>query len=387
MTEKVSLAASLGPHYFVPVRRQQLAAVRQQVFDDCIECRLCVRECGFLQEYGTPKQLAASYDPDAEQFQRLPFECSLCRLCTAVCPVKVDPGALFLEMRREAVDRRAWDFSKHKTIINYEKRGRSPFFSLYALPKGCDTIFFPGCGLAGTRAATLLKAFTWLEQTIPVLGIVLDCCTKPSHDLGREQFFNQAFGRLLRLLLDRGITRVITACPSCQVIFSRYGDGIEAVDIYQLLAAQLPNTAGLTAETVLVQDSCVARFDVDSQAAVRKLISSSGLVAGKMKHQGKKTYCCGEGGAVGFVRPDLSRRWGDCRVVECAGQRLFAYCAGCTGFLGRIARVDHVLDLVFSPAKTMQGRMRPAKAPFTYLHRLRLKRRLKKKFRDCIVVG
>ena len=67
----------------------------------CIECDLCRKECAFLKKHGKPKEIADRYDPALRKEDlALPFECSLCGLCTAVCPAKIDPARLFLEMRK-----------------------------------------------------------------------------------------------------------------------------------------------------------------------------------------------------------------------------------------------------------------------------------------------
>ena len=71
----------------------------------CIKCDVCQKECGFLKKYGKPKDIADHYDPLRKEDQGIPFECSLCGLCTAVCPKGIDPAGLFLEMRRETVVR------------------------------------------------------------------------------------------------------------------------------------------------------------------------------------------------------------------------------------------------------------------------------------------
>ncbi|MBU1182609.1 MAG: hypothetical protein KKF00_10680 [Proteobacteria bacterium] len=88
-----------------------------------------------------------TYDPKDRRQQSLPFECSLCGLCGAVCPVDLDPKTMFLEMRREAVRKGVAPFPEHKALINYEKRATSKQYSYYALPDGCDTIFSPGCNI------------------------------------------------------------------------------------------------------------------------------------------------------------------------------------------------------------------------------------------------
>ena len=108
---------------------------------------------------------------------------------------------MFMEIRRETVRQGNGDFSKHKSILNYERRGTSKRYTWYALPKGCDTIFFPGCALPGTRPDKTIKLYEYMKKQVPTLGIVLDCCTKPSHDMGREVYFDAMFGEMKGFLL------------------------------------------------------------------------------------------------------------------------------------------------------------------------------------------
>ncbi|MCI5158776.1 MAG: hypothetical protein D3906_10130, partial [Candidatus Electrothrix sp. AUS1_2] len=145
--------------------------------ENCLACGLCVRECRFLQEYGTPKAIASFWRPDTESGRRLPFSCNLCGLCAAVCPPRIgcNPAAMFLEMRRQVAANGDAPFPEHKRLLAYEKRGTSSRFSCFALPKRCNTVLFPGCAFAGTRPARLLKLFKHLRRSIPSLGIVLGC--------------------------------------------------------------------------------------------------------------------------------------------------------------------------------------------------------------------
>ena len=130
--------------------------------DKCIECGLCQKECSFLQKNGSPKAIAASFSLDTPG---LAFECSLCGLCANSCPPKIglNPAALFLAMRQEAVAVGIEDFSAYNTILGYEKRGASRHYSYYALPKNCDTILFPGCALPGTRPGRVKSLFDHLQ--------------------------------------------------------------------------------------------------------------------------------------------------------------------------------------------------------------------------------
>ena len=131
-------------------------------------------------------------------------------------------------------------FPEHKTLLGYEKLGTSKRYSYYALPEGCSTVFFPGCGLPGTRPKRTLQVFNHLRRSIPDLGIVLDCCAKPSHDLGREDFFNFLFGEMRDYLLRNGVRTVLTACPNCFRVFKEYGSGLSVRTAYEVLAEQGP---------------------------------------------------------------------------------------------------------------------------------------------------
>jgi len=185
--------------------------------EKCTACGLCQKECAFLKKYGKPREIAESYEPDRDF--AMAFECSLCNLCTAVCPFKINPAGMFLAMRRDAVQRGKGEVPEHQVIRNYEKQGFSSRFSYYGLPRDCDAVFFPGCGLPGTRPDKVIKLFTHLRQSIPALGIVLDCCTKPSHDLGDQNFFETMFFELKKYLLAHGVKKVIVACPNCYKVY------------------------------------------------------------------------------------------------------------------------------------------------------------------------
>jgi hypothetical protein len=108
------------------------------------------------------------------------------------------------------------------------------------------------------------------------------------------------------------------------------------------------------------------------------LVKQKGLTIEEMPHSGEKTLCCGEGGSVGSVSPELAKNWAALRKDEANGRKIITYCAGCSNFLGTLIPTDHILDLVFEPEATLTGKAGVSKAPFTYLNRLRLKKRLKK---------
>jgi len=344
----------------------------------CTECMACVGECAFLQTYGTPKKIAEVYDPAIKGQQVMPFECSLCGLCTAVCPEGVDPQAMFLEMRRESVARGVGSFPEHGGLLGYERKGTSRRFSWYGLPAGCDTVFFPGCALPGTRPDATVKLYDHLRRAIPSLGIVLDCCTKPSHDLGRDDYFRAMFGELREYLAGQGVKTILVACPNCHRVFSEYAPELTTRTIYEELAGlQLPST-GTASGSVTVHDPCVMRFAAPVQAAARSLAQGAGVTIEEMPHTQRMALCCGEGGTVGALAPEFAGNWRERRKREAAGRRIITYCAGCAHHLKSVAPTSHIVDLMLEPEAAMAGKVKVSGAPFTYLNRLRLKNHFRK---------
>lgn len=360
-----------------PEVRPRLATLREAVAGGCTECGACVAQCAFLTHYGTPKALADGYDPGDPKQLLLPFECSLCSLCTAVCPEGVDPQALFLEMRREAVDRGAAPLPEHRGLLSYEKAGTSRLLTWYALPRGCDTVFFPGCALPGTRPRRTREVFSQLRVAIPNLGLVLDCCTKPSHDLGREAHFSAVFGELVGYLRSKGVRRILVACPNCWKVFREHAPELAVETVYETLAGKLPAAvAAGGGPAVTIHDPCVMRFAEPAAQAVRRLAGEAGLAVEEMRHSRERTLCCGEGGCVGALAPAFAGSWGEKRAAEAVGRPVVTYCAGCAKHLSGRVRVAHVLDIVADPESALAGRAPVSRGLATYWNRFRLKVRL-----------
>ena len=357
----------------------------------CAGCNLCVKECAFLTKYGHPGKIAHDLS-EGRLSGCIWSECSLCGLCTSLCPKDLDPCAAFRAMRSKEVASTGEVLPAYKGILAYEKRGLSQRYSFHELPEACTTVFFPGCTFAGTRAKRTEQIYEWLREKIPNTGIVLECCTKPSHDLGRDDFFTSHFSALEKVLLTHGVQTIITVCPNCYKVFSTYSQRLKTISIYEVLGEKSGPVDSLLSGCVTIHDPCVARFETGIHDSVRQLVKDQGLEIKEMAHSREKTICCGEGGSVFAVTPEFASTWRQRRIQEAGNDRIITYCAGCCAFLGKSVQTDHILDLFFEPEKTMAGAVKPTIPPFTYLARINLKRKCKKKNReeisgknDCVV--
>ncbi|OPY90053.1 MAG: succinate dehydrogenase/fumarate reductase iron-sulfur subunit [Syntrophus sp. PtaU1.Bin208] len=353
-----------------------LSAKIKEISEGCIRCQACQKECAFLSKYGKPGEIADACNPTVDQSLSMAFECSLCRLCAAVCPAKINPAEMFLEMRRERMRRDPHPHPEHKGLLAYEKTGNSKLFSCYALPADCDTVFFTGCTLPGTRPEQTLQLYRKMQRTIPGLGVVMECCNKISHDLGRQEHFQAMFEKMRSYLVSQGVKKVIAACPNCYRMFA--GKGLSVITAYEVLAEH-PDSETLSGEQIIaVHDPCGLRFKEQAQAAVRHLVTQRGGTIEELRHHGRRTNCCGEGGSVGRLSPELAGNWGKRIRDEAGGRRILTYCAGCANSLSRLTPTSHIVDFVLDPEGALTGRAKVSKAPMTYLNRLILKWRFRK---------
>jgi Fe-S oxidoreductase len=352
--------------------QKELESSLADFLENCTQCKRCVRDCGFLHRYGDPFELAEQYQA-GELPTDIILSCSLCRLCTAVCPEGLDPYRLLWLMRCMRSETGEVDYRRYRALLVYERIGLTKLFSLYDWPENATTVFFPGCALAGTRPEQFKFLLARLRQYIGDLGVVLSCCGKPSHDLGRVTFFAGVFRELNERLKSGGIETVLTACPSCQQVFKQYASGLEVKTVYEVLAEVWEGDSAGSGAEVRLHDPCNARFDKAAQDGVRHVLKTMGLRFQEMEHHGPKTFCCGEGGSVSQVDAGLADQWSNKREAEAQGNHLVTYCAGCTHFLGRLQPVSHIVDIIMDPQVVRAGRNPVSRSPMTYINRLRLK--------------
>jgi Fe-S oxidoreductase len=360
------------------VLRTALEEQLSRTSESCTDCGICINECDFLKKHGSPKIIAARYDAQKKSGQVMPFECSLCSLCTAVCPEGLDPREMFIEMRREAVERGKGIFPEHSWLLRHERIGMSRFFSLYALPEGCRHILFPGCAFPGIRPGTTRKLFDILSAEDPNLGILLECCGRISDDLGRAGFSSARLAKMQEFLIGNGVDEVIVVCPNCYDMFRDYAKDLKVSMIYEKLPKDVAsNQIGGDA---LLHDPCGARFNSNCHDMVRFLLADKGIKVKELAHTRQRTLCCGNGAGIMSISPGLSETWLKRIAVEASGRVITTYCAGCSEMFNKAFKSVHVLDVLLGqqgPSK----KLKVSRPPFTYLNRMMLKRYFKKRIR------
>lgn len=360
------------------------AAAMHLVADECVRCGSCVQECGFLQCHGTPGQIAKEHLSGSKAHFNTAFSCSLCHLCTQICPKRLPIAEMFLAIRRKAVLNGRGRFKEHRRVLGYEKLGNSAPFTGYLLPANCTTVFFPGCSLPGIRPEQTYQLFLLLQENIADLGIVFDCCNKPSHDLGFHRRFEKRFQPKLERLRSQGITKVIIGCPSCFQIFQQFGKGLEVTTAYTHLVGHIQQIDTGCDIKYTIHDACTVRFEPEIQQAVREIVRARGIKISEMAHNREATLCCGEGGSACCIGGGSSSDWKGKRLVEANGLPLLTFCAGCTLSLNS-GTTSHLVDLLFAPPDKMLSPSKPICSLLIFFNRLLLKRKIAKHLQKKIL--
>jgi NADPH-dependent glutamate synthase beta subunit-like oxidoreductase/Fe-S oxidoreductase len=330
--------------------------------DRCLACACsqCVKNCTYLQHYvqqfpGTEKELVNLLAERGLTDPLIPYSCHYCGLCQAVCPQNLHAGRVCLAAREALVARGQGPLPPHKSIQNYVKWGASPTFALSrpdpATGKAAR-VFFPGCSLAGHATGVVQAAYAHLRRKLPDTGIMLNCCGAPSYFMGQKNVMLGIIQKVSGELAKLGAQEIIVACTHCYQTFQEFLPEFKIHTIYEVLnEVGLPAGASRPGAAVFnIQDACGARQAPQIHAAVRRLVTDLGYGVEEMAHNRERSICCGSGGMVAAVAPDLAKKMTDFRLSE-ATRDLVTYCASCRARLSKAGHPTlHVLDLPFNPA-------------------------------------
>ncbi len=347
---------------------------------DCV-CGLCTAECEFLAKHcDVPRQLAAKVHDGPAPHLDMVYSCNLCGLCREVCPVDLDTGELLLEARRNAVRAGIGPLDRHRKELRFYRLGVSKSFSLAACEPGRRTakkLFFTGCSLPASSPHNTARVYQELRRLSPGIGVLMHCCGAPAEALGMEEDARSARREVERMATGLGADELIVACPNCQRMFDRPDFGLRVRSVWQLLAEAWSPEVERHGLDVSVHDPCVARYDTATQTAVRKLIADTGAGTVELEASGAATRCCGLGGRISGVDPELARAVARRRTTE-STHPIITYCTRCRSALyGGGGAPVHLLELLFTDDLDVALARKPFGAVRRYANRLLAKRSLR----------
>jgi len=131
--------------------------------------------------------------------------------------------------------------------------------------------------------------------------------------------------------------------------------------------------------TFTIHDPCAARGRNEIHDAVRSVIDWSGVTIDEMKESRNTTQCCGQGGGVPYISPQIAANSTKRRVEQLKAD-VVTYCASCREAFAAQKPSLHVLDLVFN-SNWAEDKIKPAnKPPVKKENKTSLKTQLVEKF-------
>jgi Fe-S oxidoreductase len=322
----------------------------------CIDCQCleCVRNCVYLAEYGAyPKTYARRvYNNSAivkgiHQTNRFINSCSLCRQCENLCPKTFSMADLCLDARQQMTREKRMPASAHWFALEEMRAATTETALTRHAPatSASQSLFFPGCQLAGIRPEQTLRLYDRLLALQPATGIWLDCCAAPAHWAGEMAEYSGQVSRLKELWTAMGGPKVLTACSSCLMMFRTHLPELNAASVWTLLAGH--PVAGNPGPPLALSDPCTARHDEETRNAVRSLLAAAGQPLAPLEMDEVLTECCGYGGLMDNAAPGTAKNVREARVSQ-SDSGFLTYCAMCRDQLAKTGRpVAHLLDVLF----------------------------------------
>lgn len=285
----------------------------EMVKEKCISCGKCTRVCPFLSKY---KINLAGF---AEK-EELAYSCLMCGECFHVCPVKLS-GYAISRIHRKALRK---DFTSVELI-----KGHYPFKN--KLKHKTRDLYFPGCNFSAFYPRTnqaIIDLF--IERG---LDFDFDCCSLPVDMTGKAEKSKEARSRLEDRFLEKGVERIVTACPNCYHYFKKTLK-IPVISIYKWLKEE-----GIGKQ---IDNQIDVFIPCPERREGREILKDIEAYCPNMIFAYSDVNCCGLGGlSVGF-EPEISAKLKD--SIE--NENLYSYCATCASRFAENNEVHHIVSVI-----------------------------------------
>ena len=252
------------------------------------------------------------------------WDCVTCGACVHECPVSIEHVDHIVDLRRHLVMVESRLPADTETMLRDVERGSNPWgkpqteraawaegLGVRVLEPGDpapEVLYWVGCAAAfderaRTAAISTTKLLVAAGLDVAILGPRESCTGDPARRAGNEYVFQSFAEANVATLNDAGVTKIVASCPHCFNTLSNeypdFGGRFEVMHHSELLAelvrdGRLSPSAG--EETITYHDSCYLARHNDVLEAPRELVGRIGKPL-EMARSGKRTFCCGAGGA------------------------------------------------------------------------------------------
>ena len=334
--------------------------------DACVKCGSCVNVCpvytqtqqlettmgGFYtnlksfirKAYGLP---GMSIGPDQakgmlKEYSEHPYLCTLCGRCSIVCPSFIDTKNTRIAARRfmvekgeypPSMDRLAETLERVHNIIGEPSEDRAMWVqALGEAPKDrferekAKVVYFTGCVAAYFPMTkkipqALVQILEKAGVDFTLLGGEEWCCGFPLIAAGMKEKAEALMQHNLQKVREKGAERIVFACPSC---YHTWMEGckneIEIFHSTQFIKRLIEEgkiTFNEKKTKVTYHDPCDLGRASGVYEAPREILQAiPGVELLEMEGNREECKCCGGGGNLEMVRPDLSAAIAQAKIEE-----------------------------------------------------------------------
>lgn len=275
------------------------------------------------------------------------MSCLQCGACQRACPVHIDTKNFCAAARQLTRERKILPPSYYQYWLRDMEHADTEG-EILLMPKAPpEYLYFPGCQMGASDPAYVAASYHWLEQQFGQnLGLWAHCCGAPAKWAGDKKLSEQSLARIRKTWQESQKPTFILSCPTCMERFREALPEIKAIFLWQLLAERLEQRPA-SGRKIAVFDSCAAKSDEKLRQNIRRIARKLGYEPLELSGGGKETNCCGYGGLVYSVNPELVEEVRRCNA-ELDAHEFLTYCTNCTdSFRAEGKAAKHVLTAVF----------------------------------------
>ena len=354
----------------------------------CIQCGSCTASCVALDGMSlSPRKLWRDLQMGmkAELMGSMSFwNCTTCSLCDKRCPRAIPLSHIMLRLREEyssdgssiaGISQTLDNLQKSRNIMGEESGNRFLWIDNLGLPEKdrsnlfkekSELVYFTGCVGAlfpqvGGIPQSLVKLLIHLKTDFSLLKDEW-CCGYPIMAGGKGQMSLREYAEHnIAAIENKGAKTIIVSCPTCYYIFNKvYPELLEKPFSFKVMhyAEYLESSLAIKGSgkgvVVTYHDPCDLGRKLNITGAPRNILKNlEGVTLCEMRFSGAEGKCCGGGGNLEMVNPELSlkiatKRIGD--AMETGAEYLLSSCQQCKRTLQNATRKSRsrikVMDLL-----------------------------------------
>lgn len=338
----------------------------------CTECQACMDVCPTYKLTGKDlfspvqrlKTAVKVFEEEivTEEMLESIYNCPKCMCCENICPEKINITKIVHKTRCELVRRGLAPSEKHNKVINgILASGNSvngdPLKRLEWLPEEfpkhtSDTLLYLGC-LPSYLVKDAASATYLVLKKLGLDFMILEdegCCGTYLYESGRIDLAGDFFQKNVERFASLGIRKIIVPCNGCLKCFKYFypdllgGTGFSVCHVTEIIYDLLKQNPGALKKVrgkITYQDSCRLARGRDGQGGIeepRRILRLCGAEIVEMEKNGKDAVCCGAGGGIRSVYPDLSLNIATKLLNTIKTESIASACPFCVFNLGYTSR-------------------------------------------------